>query len=422
MAYLHLKDGKSPLLDIIIKVVVVIFLLSSLPDLFFGIWQTLWYLVPGLALCFTTYVLNQRGRGVLAGNLFAGIISLLIFFMTITEPKEALVYLYYLPFSIGLPFLIDYTDKRQLWLHTTHSALFWLVLVFYDFPIPIFDISLSQATIIGQVNVVLSAFFCLFFAFMIINTNKKVETVILYSEERLQSQNEMLTKNNQELDRFVYSISHDLRAPVASVLGLTDISKNADTLEESQEYTLLMERSLRRLDGYIHDILDYSRNTRLKVSQDSIDFSKMIGEIIAISQAVSETQAIEVQLQIHNPKQVSFYTDSRRLQIILTKIIANAFYYQKPFESHKKVEIELMLTEYRATVRVTDNGIGIAGEDQEKIFTMFYRSNVTKPGSGLGLYIARETAQCMGGTITCQSKEGEGSTFLLTIPNTGKPS
>jgi signal transduction histidine kinase len=421
MAYLHLQNGKSPLLEVTTKTALVIFLLSGLPDVFFGVWETLWYLIPGVGICIVSYLLNRRGKGGIAGNVFAAGISLLIFLMSITSEKGTEVHLYYLPFVIGLPFLINYSDKRQLLAHMAHIALFWLFVIFYDYSAFIlYHLPANQILIIGQVNMVLSVFFCLFFAFMIINTNRNSEKAILTSEEKLRLQNENLSKGNRELDKFVYSISHDLRSPVASILGLTTLAKQAETAAEAQEYTILMERSLIRMESYIQDILDYSRNTRLKVTHTCIDFPKEIEESVRRNQSIPDYQSVEVGIQINRSDAVDFYTDQYRLKIILDKIISNAFYYQRPDETHKQVQIVSNVSARQAVIRVIDNGMGIASEDIEKIFSMFYRSNVNKPGSGLGLYIARESANRIGGTITGRSGEGKGSEFTIILPNLGR--
>ncbi len=421
MAYLHLNDGRSSLLEITTKLAIAILLISGIPDIIFGAWETLWYLIPGIPICVVSYLLNRQGKRIVAGNIFAVGCSVLIFLMGFTSAKNTNIYLYYIPFVIGLPFLINYSDKKQLLVHVIHISFFWLILVFYDHSSFVFlTLQADHIRIIGQLNVVLSVFFCQFFVLMIIYTNRKAENAMVSSKEKLRVQNETLAKGNRELDKFVYSISHDLRSPVASILGLTSLAGQAENLSEMQEYTQLMERSLLRLESYIQDILDYSRNTRLTVAQEPIDFTRTIEEVVGQCRLLDQPQAVEVQVQVKSTANGNFYTDPYRLQIILNKIIANAFYYQKPNRIDKKIRISADISEYQAVIRVIDNGIGIAAEDIERIFTMFYRSNVTKPGSGLGLYIAREAANRIGGRIAGSSTDE--TEFIISLPNLGKPS
>ncbi|MDJ1469185.1 ATP-binding protein [Xanthocytophaga flava] len=422
MAYLDLKEGRSALLERTTKAAFIVFILSGLPDIIFGSWGTLWYLVPGLPVCVIAYFLNRKGRGVLAGNIFAFGISLVIFFSAVTLSSKSNAYLFYLPFVIGLPFLIDFRNKKLLLIHVSHITLFWLLLTFYDNSYYIVgDMPPSQLKIIGQVNMVLSVFFCQFFVFQIVNASRKAESAIVISEQQLRAQNENLKKGNQELDKFIYSVSHDLRSPVASILGLTNLGKQEEDIAEMQEFTHLMKRSLLRMDSYILDILDYSRNTRLAVKQEEIDIKQEIDAIIKNCYQREENSLVDVEIEIEPQTPDAFYTDRYRLQIVLSKILFNAFYYQKPDTSHPRIQVVCHLSQLHVVIRVKDNGIGIASEDLEKIFTMFYRSNVTKPGSGLGLYIARETAGRIGGRISATSQEGIGSEFMISIPNLGRP-
>ncbi|MDJ1505985.1 ATP-binding protein [Xanthocytophaga agilis] len=421
MAYLDLKEGRSALLERTTKAAFIVFILSGLPDMIFGSWGTLWYLVPGLPVCIIAYLLNRRGRGVLAGNVFAFGISLVIFFSAITLSSKSNAYLFYLPFVIGLPFLIDFRNKKLLLIHVSHITLFWLLLTFYDNSYYIVgDMPPSQLKIIGQVNMVLSVFFCQFFVFQIVNASRKAESAIVISEQQLRAQNENLKKGNQELDKFIYSVSHDLRSPVASILGLTNLGKQEENMAEMQEYTHLMKRSLLRMDSYILDILDYSRNTRLAVKQEEINLKEEIKSIVEGCCQREDNTAARVLIEVESKMKDAFYTDRYRLRIVLAKIISNAFYYHKP-DRDPQIQISCHVLPLHVIIRIKDNGIGIASEDLEKIFTMFYRSNVTKPGSGLGLYIARETAGRIGGRISATSQEGVGSEFMISIPNLGRP-
>lgn len=231
---------------------------------------------------------------------------------------------------------------------------------------------------------------------------------------KVKKQNEELKKVNTELDRFVYSASHDLRAPLLSILGLIGIAKMEKTEEERNSCLNMMEKSIRKLDSFIQDIINYSRNKRLIVNRDKIEFEKLLGEIFNDLQYLKKSRAVE--RRIHVEANDDFYTDLRRLKIILYNIISNSIVYSATVRE-AFVEVSVVVKDKFATIVVSDNGQGIPDVHLEKIFNMFYRASEEEAGSGLGLYIVKETIETLDGNITVSSNVGRGATFTFTLPN-----
>jgi signal transduction histidine kinase len=243
--------------------------------------------------------------------------------------------------------------------------------------------------------------------------NQNLELKVAERTRELEVQNEELKKVNSELDRFVYSVSHDLRAPLLSTLGLIDISRQEKDEQEKYKYLELMHKSIRKLDNFIVDIINLSKNARLELHSEQIDFNKLIQSVLDEHSFIDPSRSIEFRKEIHQAG--GFCTDSKRLLIILNNLVSNAIRYsrlEKPF-----VKIQVRADAKEAVIEVTDNGIGIAQVHQEKIFNMFYRASQNKSGSGLGLYIVRETVQKLKGTVQVQSQVDKGSTFLLHLPS-----
>jgi PAS domain S-box-containing protein len=225
---------------------------------------------------------------------------------------------------------------------------------------------------------------------------------------------QQLQKINAELDRFVYSVSHDLRAPLASILGLIEISKLETNLETRDHYLDLMQKSVKKLDGFIRDIMDFSRNARLEVQTENIIFSDLIQEVLDELNYLPEVQYLSIQQDILQT--LDFQSDRKRLKVILQNLISNAIRYSDKFKEAPYIKITLRVFGQEAQLNLEDNGQGIGESHLDKIFEMFYRASAHTAGSGLGLYIVKETLDKLKGSIEVKSILGKGTSFLLKIP------
>lgn len=235
------------------------------------------------------------------------------------------------------------------------------------------------------------------------------------SLERIKIKNEELTKTNAELDRFVYSTSHDLRAPLMNVLGLIDITEMSITDEKPKSYLGMMKSSVQNLDDTIKEILEYSKNARTEIEVEQIDLHALTEQVLAGLQFMEGTDKMEKRL--HFDMQIPFYSDNARLTIILNNLISNAVKYRNKNEPHQFVAVDATVTTDKAVITISDNGIGIKPEYQEKIFDMFFRATTQGSGSGLGLYILKETLCKLNGKITVSSTLNQGTTLIVEIPN-----
>jgi PAS domain S-box-containing protein len=235
------------------------------------------------------------------------------------------------------------------------------------------------------------------------------------SEMQLQAQNTELKKLNEALDRFVYSASHDLRAPISSILGLINIAKEENNVKQLHYYLELKEKSLRKLDTFITDILDHSRNTRMEIKKETIDFEDIVQSIFSNYSYSEHSENIEKTLKIVGSQ--VFVSDAYRLKIILNNLISNAIRYCNPRNEHPFIKVEIEMDAQKSFITISDNGIGIEEQYIERIFEMFFRATTAKTGSGLGLYIVKEAIEKLEGTIQVTSQINVGTTFKLMIPN-----
>ena len=235
------------------------------------------------------------------------------------------------------------------------------------------------------------------------------------TEQKLKRQYQQLKKINTELDRFVYSASHDLRAPLLSVLGLINISK-IETLDKSQlNYLNMMEECIKRLDKYIGDITDYSRNNRLEMDILQVDFDQLINEVIETHLFMKGFSDIRLKMDIQEGS--TLFSDPGRLRVILNNLLSNAIKYHNLSQADPFIMMSIKSSSKHCIFEVKDNGRGIGREHLEKVFDMFYRASDRADGSGLGLYITKETVSKLGGTIKVKSSKLQGTTFTVTIPN-----
>jgi signal transduction histidine kinase len=215
----------------------------------------------------------------------------------------------------------------------------------------------------------------------------------------------------------VYSASHDLRAPIASLLGLIEVVRMEQNMDNMEKLLDMQKRSLNRLDHFIKDIVDHSRNTRLLVESEQINFENIINGSFEHLQFMENAEKIRKVISVE--LKAPFYTSPSRLEIILNNLISNAMKYSNLKRADPFIEVRVKADKQKAEVRITDNGEGIPTEAQPKIFDMFYRASANGMGSGLGLYIVKEALQKIEGTISVTSEYGRGTEFVVEIPNMG---
>ena len=237
-------------------------------------------------------------------------------------------------------------------------------------------------------------------------------------EVLLRHQNAELKKVNRDLEMFVHSTSHNLRAPLRSVLGLIYLSRQelaANKMANLDQYYGLMENSIHALDDTIKLILDYSRTKQLVEEVEEIDFEKMFEEIFNNLEHINSPETIVKEVVVYPGS--PFYCSRTKLYLILLNIISNAIKYFDPAKDRSFVRMQVRRGSEQAVIEIEDNGIGIPLELQQRVFDMFYRATETSEGSGLGLFIVKETVERLGGSIELTSKPGSGTTFRLVIPN-----
>ena len=246
---------------------------------------------------------------------------------------------------------------------------------------------------------------------------REAEAEKVLANEAMRKQYEELMKINKELDSFVYSVSHNLRAPLRSVLGLISVMRMEDDKRGNpfKDYYDMMENSMHKLDDTLKEILDYSRNARQELSVEKIDIQQLLDDNLEKMQFMPGSSNIKKEISIREDSPL--YSDKYRISVIFNNLISNAIKYYDPYKENSSLRIAIEVTKERAHLEFEDNGIGIDKQYQDKIFNMFFRATQSSEGAGLGLYIVQEAVEKLKGTVLIKSEIRKGTTFIIDIPN-----
>ena len=223
-----------------------------------------------------------------------------------------------------------------------------------------------------------------------------------------------LVRSNQHLDQVIYKTTHDLKAPLMSALGLVKIAEDAP-LEAKDQYIGLIKKTLLKLDAYIDEMNNFFRNEKLALQRDKIDLEGLLREEQENLSNLAHRDKVNVLFEVDNS--IEWYSDPIRVKTIVTNIFSNAIKYQDLQKQNPFIKIASHINEEFCEISIEDNGIGIEPELQDKIFDLFFRATDQSHGTGLGLFIVKDTIERLKGSIEVKSRHGKGTTFFIRIPN-----
>lgn len=225
---------------------------------------------------------------------------------------------------------------------------------------------------------------------------------------------EELKIRNAELDNFVYKVSHDLRAPLSSVLGLVNLSRLEGNTDNPQEYISLIGEKIQALDHFIGDVLSHSKNLKMELTVGKVDLHRIIEQTFTDLSYLKRAREARHVIKIDG---IDFYSDHWRISEIFRNLISNAIKYARWDSDDAQIIIKISVDHLCADITFADNGIGIKESSLKRIFEMFYRATEQADGSGIGLYIVKNAVEKLGGEIKVASRPGEGTRFHILLPN-----
>ncbi len=381
-----------------------------------GLYQSVFVDLIFAATIFVAYMLNHWKYHKTAKTFALLALNVLFVFFVSVLPRDVGVYLYYFPLIVSSSALFEASEKSLRYFFNILPIAFLALLVFMDFellPSLQFQSPLDTGAFFA-INAFSTAFLTIICVNFMQKLNVSSERELKQLAEEVYAKNIHLEKTNAELDRFLYSTSHDLRSPLSSIKGLVNIARIESTDEKQQRYFEMMIDRVDKLDFFIKDIIDYSKNARTEVNNEAVDFDSLLAEVTENLKFIEGAEAIEFKSKVSLPHPVT--ADKNRLSVVLNNLMANAIKYHDPGKHAQWIDVQVSNSNGSIKLQVSDNGTGIAPEYHNKIFDMFYRGTLQSKGSGLGLYIVKETVAKMNGTIAVESEPGQGSSFLITLP------
>lgn len=386
---------------------------------FFDLWYDLPVSPSILLLVFASlsfvFYLILKGHFTLAKYTFTVTASLGHFFSASTQGPDVGNILLYFPFMCSLFLCFDIKKKLDIALLCAFLLLqmFFLEYTRYQLLGLPHSITVDYQKYSYYSLLFASMFLCMRFIKELSIINRASQTKLVILNKRLRKNNERLQKTNEELDTFVYKASHDMRSPLRSILGLTHLLGLEKDPAKIPQYLHLLERSAFKLDAYVIDILEMSRNSKSDIEIQRIDLESFIWEIYGKLEYMTPDRKVDFGIECRGTE---FFSDRSRLRVVLSNIIGNSLKYSK--KEQGKIQLLVNISEKEAVITLEDNGQGIAKESLPKVFDMFYRATESSDGSGLGLYIVKETLLKLGGSIYISSVLGEGTKVKVLVPNT----
>ncbi len=377
-------------------------------DLAWGIYQTIPVYLFAIGFLVITLYLHRKGDHCTANYFLFPSLNVVVYLFAASESPDTGASLLFIPVALGAFAVFNYNQRIIAINFAALTYALFMAAYVGDFSILPKRIYTEEELLVNfLINFAIALPTSILAIYLLISLNHR-------NARELVNSNKLLTKSNEELDRFVYSTSHDLRAPLASVLGLINISNNTENMEEIKRYLGMMKQRVNSLDGFIKDITDYSRNNRLQITSSRVNLHYLASEIWESLRYTSGAEDITFTSSI--PQDFEVETDSARLQTVLSNLLSNAIRYHDQRKENKFIQLSCQQTGQSFSLHIEDNGQGIDPQYQKRIFEMFFRANESSQGSGLGLYIVKETINKLSGTIQLQSVPRVGSTFTLKFP------
>jgi two-component system, sensor histidine kinase and response regulator len=236
---------------------------------------------------------------------------------------------------------------------------------------------------------------------------------IFRTRRELDSKNQMLEKAYKHLDQFVYSASHDLRSPIASLKGLIQLI-NLEP-ENMHEYVNMIGQIVEKMDKYVINVIHYYRSSRFEKQIQIVNLESIVRDLLEEFHFMPEAKGVHIFSKFNITSAV--YSDEVKLYLILRNLIHNAIKFQRIDCEEKQVEIQISADSEQILLKISDNGVGMSEDETKELFEMFKKGTNIKSGTGLGLYIVNQCIQQLGGEITYDTTSNIGTVFDILIPN-----
>lgn len=361
------------------------------------------------------FLLNRSGKHKIAKVIFLLSVNFVVFAFASREPEVSAAFLFFLTASLMPLAIFDLTDRKYSYFFLVLSVLLYLIARFTTFSlVPGRAIDADYLVRAYNNNFLIVYVLSLLTVYFLVSINFSVERSLKHREKQILDKNRILEKTNEELDRFIYSTSHDLRAPINSIQGLINLSELTSNPEEARQYYSMMRERLEKLENVLNDIMEYSKNAKLEIQNQDINVLNEVNRVLGDVQFMEG--AVQLNITTEIAESLVITSDLMRFRIILNNLLSNACKYADLTKGNPFIIIRAVIDANGFILSVEDNGEGIDAIHHDKIFNMFYRATTRSTGSGLGLYLVKEVVDRLNGNISLSSEYGKGTTFRVMLP------
>ena len=238
--------------------------------------------------------------------------------------------------------------------------------------------------------------------------------------ENLEAANEEIQRIMNQRERLLLTITHDIKAPAASISGFIDLMKDYVSNPQGLECLQNIKNSAAHLSNLVASLLDYHQleNGLMKVQPTSFSPAQLVAESVEGMKLRAEEKGLEISFECKIKGMEFFRADAFRIRQILDNLVSNAIKYTDRGSVTIQAQVSEILGKPTLTLSVKDTGKGMTDEEKQKVFQAFTRLKSAQgiEGTGLGLSITQELVSLLGGEIILHSTLGKGSTFIVTIP------
>lgn len=362
----------------------------------------------------TATVLNYFGKLVAAriyfSFIFIAVLNALILFYGRNFGSEFAFF----PLGMVIILFFERNITKLLWILFI-AASYISSCLYVKFNEPIFLENLSDSVYYFMFTVSFLGVFVM--SYMFINENREFEIQTSELLETLKNKNKHLETANNELEKFAYVASHDLKTPLRNIhsfLTLIQRKVSQGKTSEIDEYLEFASTNAHRMHELIQDILEFSQFSSKKTSFQNKDLNQILKDALSnLQEIIKEKQVVVTKANLP-----TFYCNDSQMLSLFQNLIENGIKYNN--SDSPKIDITCSESAKTYEIGISDNGIGIEAEYQDKIFEMFYRlhNQGEYTGSGIGLATCRKIVSHHEGTLTLESTPNKGTTFCIRLPKT----
>ncbi len=251
-----------------------------------------------------------------------------------------------------------------------------------------------------------------------VDSGKHADSLLLIAKDIKQflMATDALKQKNNELETLVYRVSHDLKGPLASVMGLFQLLEHEEkTVDNLNYYLSLIQESTTKLENTLMGLLEIGLSTTDSLTTNAFNVRHCVEDILTGFQGYPGFDNVLVHVSAN--AELTIDTEEKIFRSVLQNLVENSIKYRKSYTTDSVTKVSARKYKNGVKIKVKDNGQGMSKQVQQRAFDMFYRGNHISEGSGLGLFIVKSNVERLGGEIRIKSKIDHGTEIWIYLPN-----